>query len=76
MTWLGRYAGAIAAALLAMAGWSAWMQSKGVQRERARIETIGKKIDAQTAVVRKKVAAKPPSEVQRDLLRWCRDCTP
>lgn len=74
MTWLGRYAGAIAAALLAMAGWSAWMQSKGVQRERARIEKIGTKIDAQAGAARKTVAKAPPSQIQADLRKFCRDC--
>jgi hypothetical protein len=74
MTWLGRYAGMIAAALLAMAGWSAWMTHRGVQKERSRVERIGKKIDAQAEAARKKVAAKAPSEIQRDLARYCRDC--
>jgi hypothetical protein len=74
MTWLGRYAGALAAALLAMAGWSAWMQSKGVQRERVRVEKIGAKLDAKAGAVRKKVAKAPPSEIQADLAQYCRDC--
>ncbi len=74
MSWLGRYAGALAAALLAMAGWSAWMQGKGVQKERVRVEAIGKKLDAKAGEARKKVAAKPPSEIQADLAQYCRDC--
>jgi hypothetical protein len=74
MSWFGRSAGMIAAALLAMAGWSAWMQSKGVQRERVRVEKIGKQLDAKAGQARKKVAAKAPSEIQRDLARYCRDC--
>ena len=74
MKLLGGFALPLAAALAVMAGWSWHMQQRGVEKERARIETIGKKIDAQTAVVRKKVAAKPPSQIQRDLQRFCRDC--
>lgn len=76
MIWLGRYAGALAAALLAMAGWSAWMQSKGVEKERVRVEKIGKKLDAKAGAARKKVAAKPLSEIQKDLRRYCLDCKP
>ena len=63
-----------AAALAAMAGWSAWMQSVGVRKEQVRVETIGKKIDARAKVARKKVEAKKPDELQADLLRFCRDC--
>lgn len=67
---ISRYALAFAAALAAMAGWSAWMQNKGVQSERARVEIIGKKTDARAKVARKKAEAKP-----HDALRaWCRDC--
>ena len=65
-----RYALAAAMAFAAMAGWSAWMQSKGVKKERARVETIGKKIDAKARVARNKAEAKP-----HDSLRaYCRDC--
>jgi hypothetical protein len=68
--WVTRYAMAAAVALAAMAGWSAWMQSKGVNKERARVETIGKKIDAKARTARKKAEAKP-----HDSLRaYCRDC--
>ncbi len=69
-----KYLAAAAAALAVMAGWSAWMQSKGVEKERARVETIGKKLDAKARVVRKKVEAKKPDELQADLRRFCRDC--
>lgn len=60
----------LAAALAAMAGWSALMKQKGVQSERVRVEIIGKKIDARAKVARKKAEEKP-----HDSLRaWCRDC--
>lgn len=69
-SWVARYAIAAALALAAMAGWSAWMQGKGVSRERARVEMIGKKVDARAKVARKKAEAKP-----HDALRsFCRDC--
>jgi len=74
MTILGRFALPLAAALAVMAGWSWHMQQKGVTKERARIETVGKKIDAAAGAARKKVAAKPPSQIQADLSRYCRDC--
>lgn len=64
----------LAAALAAMAGWSAWMKNAGVKSERARVETIGKQLDAKARVVRKKVQAKKPDELQADLRRFCRDC--
>jgi hypothetical protein len=76
MTWLARYAVAGAAALAVMAGWSAWMKNAGVKSERARVETIGKKIDARAKVARKKVEAKKPDELQADLRKYCRDCSP
>jgi hypothetical protein len=63
-----------AAALAAMAGWSAWMKNAGVKSERARVEVIGKKLDAKARVARRKVEAKPPNELQADLRRFCRDC--
>lgn len=71
-----RYVAALAAALLAMAGWSAWMQGKGVQRERVRVEKIGAKLDAKAGQARKKVAAKAPSQIQADLRKFCVDCGP
>lgn len=71
---MSRFALPLAAALAVMAGWSWHMQQRGVTKERARIEKIGAKHDAAAGAARKKVAAKPPSEVQRDLARYCRDC--
>ena len=64
----------LAAALAAMAGWSAMMKQSGVKSERARVEIIGKQLDAKARVVRKKVQAKKPDELQADLRRFCRDC--
>ena len=67
---IARYALAAALAFAAMAGWSAWMQGKGVQRERVRVEKIGKKIDARAKTARKKAEERP-----HDSLRaYCRDC--
>ena len=74
MSLLTRYAIAAAAALAVMAGWSAWMQSRGVQRERDRVERIGKKLDAKAGAARKKVEKASPSQIQADLHRYCRDC--
>ena len=69
-----KYLAAAAAALAVMAGWSAYMKNAGVKSERARVEVIGKKIDARAKVARKKVEAKKPDELQADLRRFCRDC--
>lgn len=74
MSWLGRYAGALAAALLAMAGWSAWMQGKGVQKERARVIAQGEKVHARAKAARTAVEKKAPDELRDDLLRYCVDC--
>jgi tRNA A-37 threonylcarbamoyl transferase component Bud32 len=68
--WVAKYALAAAVAFAAMAGWSAWMQSNGVNKERARVETIGKKIDAKARTARTKAEAKPDDALRR----WCRDC--
>jgi len=76
MTWLSRYAIAAAAALAVMAGWSAMMRQKGVQSERARVERIGKKLDAKAKVARRKVEKATPSEIQVELRRYCDDCKP
>jgi uncharacterized protein YdgA (DUF945 family) len=64
----------IAAALAAMAGWSAWQQSKGVEKERARVVAIGEKTHARAKAARKKVEAKKPEELREDLKRYCVDC--
>lgn len=61
-------------AVAAMLGAYQIIKTVGVQTERARVETIGKKSDAKAGAVRKKVAAKKPSEIQRDLARYCNDC--
>jgi len=64
----------LAAALAAMAGLSAWMQSKGVEKERARVIATGEKTHARAKAARKKVEAKKPPELQADLRRFCVDC--
>ena len=69
-----RYALAIAAALAAMAAWSALMVNRGVERERASVERIGKKTDAVAKRARKAVAAKKPDEIRADLRKYCIDC--
>ncbi len=69
-----KYLAAAAAALAVMAGWSAWMQSKGVERERARVIATGEKTHARAKAARKKVEAKKPPEIQVDLRRFCVDC--
>ena len=76
MTTFARYAFALAAGLAAMAAWSGLMVQKGVKTERARVETVGAKIDAKARVVRKAVEAKKPPEISADLRKYCRDCAP
>lgn len=71
---MSKYLIAIGAALAVMAGWSAMMQQKGVEKERVRVDTVGKKIDAKAKIARKKVEAKKPEELRADLKRFCRDC--
>lgn len=65
-----------AAALAAMAGWSAWMQDRGARKEQVRVEKIGEKVHARAKAARKKVEAKKPDEVRADLKRFCVDCSP
>jgi len=65
-----------AAALAAMAGWSALMKNQGVQSERARVIAIGEKTHARAKAARKKVEAKKPDEIRADLKRYCVDCSP
>ena len=65
-----RFALAAAAALAVMAWASVSLVKTGVNKERARVETIGKKIDARAKVARKKAETRP-----HDALRaFCRDC--
>ena len=68
--WLARYAFAAAVALAAMAAWSATMVSKGVNKERARVERVGAKIDAKA----KRARAAAEREPNRVLRQYCRDC--
>ena len=74
MTGFARYALALAAGLAAMAAWSGMMVQKGVKIESARVESVGRKIDAKAKVVRKAVEAKKPPEISADLRKYCRDC--
>ena len=67
---LARYAFAAAVALGAMAWWSSSMVNRGVTKERARVDRIGTKTDAQARKARKAAEAKP----NESLARWCRDC--
>lgn len=76
MSLLTRYAIAAAAALAVMAGWSAMMRQKGVQSERARVERIGKKLDAKAKIARRKVEKATQSEIEIELRRYCADCKP
>lgn len=71
-----RYLAAAAVALAAMAGWSAMMAQKGVQIERARVESTGKKIDAKAKVARKRAVdtVKAAPDPGHALRAWCRDC--
>ena len=70
MTALARYAFAAAAALGVMAWMSSAAVNRGVEKERARVEKVGAKINAKAKAARKKAEAEP-----HDALRaWCRDC--
>jgi len=69
-----RYAIAAAAALAAMAGWSAYQQQRGVEKERARVVKIGEATHERAKEVRKNVEAKAPDKVREDLRRFCVDC--
>ena len=66
----------LAAALAAMAGFSAWQQSIGARKEIVRVEKIGKKLDAKARVARRKVEKATPTEIQMELRRYCADCRP
>lgn len=54
--------------------WRSYERNLGVQTERARVETTGKKYDAKAHEVRQKVEQKKPPEISADLKRYCRDC--
>lgn len=70
---LARYAIAAAAALAVMAGWSAYYQQRGVEKERARLDKVGEATHAKARAARKKVEAKPPEQIREDLRRYCVD---
>lgn len=70
MTGLARTAMILAAGLAAMAGWSAVMVSKGVVKEQARVEVVGKEIAKRALASRAKAEAKP----HETLKSYCRDC--
>jgi hypothetical protein len=67
---IARYAFAAAVACAAMFGWSVFFVEKGVNRERARVETVGKKVDAKA----KRARAAAEREPSRVLKQYCRDC--
>lgn len=71
---MSKYLVAVGAALAVMAGWSAIMQQRGVEKERVRVETQGKKTHARAKAARAKVEAKPAPEISADLRKYCRDC--
>ena len=80
-TFLGSFGGRLALAGLIIAGLAAvragdvrHQRQVAVAAERVRVEEQGKKIDAQAAVVRKKVEAKPAPEISAHLRKYCRDC--
>ena len=71
---INRFALPLAAALAVMAGWSWTMQQRGVDKERARVVKSGETTHAKASSARKKVEAKPPSELQAHLRSFCVDC--
>lgn len=71
---MSKYLVMVGLALAAMAGWSAMMQQKGVERERARVERVAEKTHVKAKAARKKVEAKKPDEIRADLQQYCRDC--
>ena len=67
---------AAALALAAMAGWSAYQQNKGVQKERASVQAQGEKTHGKAKAARAKVENKQAPEIRADLKRYCVDCQP
>lgn len=73
LTALKTLTGQISVVLLAATaawGWLKIHDRKVVQGERARVENVGKKIDAKAQVARKRAIAEP----DRMLSKYCRDC--
>lgn len=73
---MSKYLVAIGAALAVMAGWSAMMQQRGVEKERARVDRVAEKTHVKAKAARKKVEAKKPDEIRADLRKYCIDCDP
>lgn len=71
---MSKYLLAIGAACAVMAGWSAMMQQRGIEKERARVERVAEKTHVKAKAARKKVETKPAPEIRADLQRYCRDC--
>lgn len=61
--------GVITAALLALWGWGYSQQIKGVKKERARVEAVGKKLNAKA----NKARSRAESDARRVLKRFYRD---
>ena len=50
------------------------LEHKGAQKERVRVEAVGKKTHAKAAKARQIVEAKPAPEIRADLRKFCVDC--
>jgi len=61
--------GVITAALLALWGWGYSQQVKGVKKERARVEAVGKKLNAKA----KRAADRARTDPRRVLSKYIRD---
>lgn len=65
----------IIAVLAGIRLWDVSHQRKvGAVREQVRVETVGKKIDGRAQQKRERVQNAPPSEVEKALRKFCRDC--
>lgn len=65
----------IVVALIGLRAWDVSHQRKvGAVREQVRVETVGKKIDGRAQKKRDQVEKAPPSDVEKALRKFCRDC--
>lgn len=75
--WTGR-AVAIVGIIGALISYRAWdvyrLESRGVRKEQVRVEQVGKKVDQRAQKKREQVEKAPPSDVEKALRKFCRDC--
>lgn len=65
----------IVVALIGLRAWDVSHQRKvGAHREQVRVETVGKKVEKRAQQKREQVERAPPSDVEKALRKFCRDC--